>query len=290
MLDGKNGEQWIIDGAKDRLEDHIAINQKFKDMKLELDKGTVDYTEHNLNNQWDELNEQQKYEKKGISKESMMEVLISNMKKEKIFDAYYGKDGIKEVKDSDIQKYLNENYNDVKYFSFELYGLNDDEKKKKEELFKEFLDRAKAGEDFDELIKEYNKKEKNEDKEDHEELSEDNRDNEKNEEDEIDKFISVYDKEDGGRFSKEIEEAINKADKNVITGYKAKYEYIVFINRNAGDDDKYIEKNKENLISEMKEEEFKEEMKTWINKDEIKYNQDAIDKYTPSKLKLDKQR
>lgn len=291
IIDGKTGTDWIIDNAKEKIGENIAIDNKFKEMNLKLDEEKVDYIEHNLIKEWDALNEQQQYEKKGISRDSVLKTLITHMKKQKIFDAYYSEGGLKEVTNEQIKKYLKENYNKVKYFSFELYGLNDDEKSKKEKLYDEFLKRAESGEDIDLLIEEFDKKEyaSNDDSGKTEDTQKSNDESGYDHTtDEEDETVAIYKKDGSGEFTKDIQEAIDKADMNKVEGYKGKDELIIFIKKDPADSKEYIEKNKNDLISEMKSKEFEEEVKTWVDVSKIKYNEDAINKYTPKKLGLDK--
>lgn len=307
-VDGKKGSDWIIDNAKEKIWENIAVDNKFKEMNLELNKEKVDYVERNLLKEWDALDEQQGYEKKGISMKSILKALINSMKKQEIFNAYYAEGGLQEVTDAQIKEYLKEKYNKVKYFSFELYGLDDKEKVKKEKLYDEFLKRVKAGEDMDALIKEFDKKEYALEKGNQEESKVDQSDDNGSSEnemydvknsnmkesgydhtsDEEDETVAIYKKENSGEFTKDIQEAIDKADIGKITGFKGKDELIVFIRKDPSDSKDYIEKNKDNLLNEIKSEDFEKEIKNWVDINKIKYNQDAINKYTPEKLKLDK--
>ncbi|MBP0979575.1 MAG: hypothetical protein J6C55_02900, partial [Oscillospiraceae bacterium] len=289
IIDKKTGEQWMIDEAKEKVLTDILVNNKFKDMNLKLDEEKSSFLERNLTNQWDALNEQENFEKKGVSKESVLETLLTQLKKKEIFNAYYGEGGEKEVTEDQIKSYLRDNYNKVKYFSFELHGLSEEEKETKTELYKEFLSRAQAGENIDDLIKEFDKKEYNEEEEEENEIdeSEDNMSSENerydvesssseesgydHETDEEDDTVSIFKKEKAsGEFSSDVAEAIEKASLNQVTGVEGKDELVVFIKQDPSDSPKYIEENKETLISEMKDEEFEEEMKNWVDKSEIR--------------------
>ena len=309
IIDDKTGEQWMIDEAKEKVLTDILINNKFKDMDLKLDEEKTSFLERNLTNQWDALNEQENFEKKGVSKESVLETLLTQLKKKEIFNAYYGEGGEKEVTEDQIKSYLKDNYNKVKYFSFELHGLSEEEKETKTELYKEFLSRAKAGENIDALIKEFDKKEYNEKDEEENKIdeSEDNMSSENerydvdsssseksgydHDTDEEDDTVSIFRKDKAsGEFSSDVAEAIEKASLNQVTGFEGKDELVIFIKQDPSNNPEYIEENQEKLLGEMKDEEFEKEMKNWVNKNQIQYNEKAINKYTPSKLKLDKKR
>ncbi len=274
-VDGVTGSDWLTNQAKEKILKYIAIEHKFDELGLQLDKERTDYIERNLSEQWDAQNEQYGYEKKGVSKESVLKFVLCALKKQAIFDAYYGEGGTKEVKQEEIKKCLTDNYNKVQYFSFELHGLKDDEKAQKKELYNQFLEKAKSGQNFDDLIAEFKKKEYD-DKES--EVAQQNED----------ESVVIYKKETDREFSDAIQAEIDKSDFDQVVGFEDKDEYIVFVKKDPADSDDYIEENKSELLGEMKNDEFEDELKTWINSDDIKYNEEAIKTFSAQKLKLEK--
>lgn len=280
------GNQWVVNKAKKDLEEDIAVDAKFKEMNLTLDKETVDYLERKISEQWDAVNEQQGYEEKGVSQASVIYALKTQLKRQQIFNAYYDKDGIKEVSENDIKSYLADNYNQVKYYMFEVHGLEKEKKEKIEKWYNDFLTRAKSGEDMDKLIEEFNKKKQNDEKKDdiNSETSGYNHDP-----DDSSETLSIYKKDDTSEFNEDVSNAIDKAKIGELKGFKGENEYIIFIKQDPSENEDYIESKRLSLLSEMKDDDFKKEIFTWIDIKSIKYNDKAINKYyTPAKLKLDK--
>ena len=278
-LDNTLGSDWVVNYGKDKILEYIAIEKKFDELKLELDKERVDYVERNLADQWDSREQQYGYEKKGISQESVLKLVLSTLKKQAIFDAYYAENGSKEVKDQEIQQYLKENYNKVEHFSFDLRGLKDEEKEAKKASYAEFLEKAKSGQNFGELISEFNKKEYDE-QEEKEDADLENKAK--------DESLAIYKKEGGSRFSSKIQEEIDKAGFDQVVGVEDENECFVLIKRDPANSDDYIKENKADLLSEMKKDEFEAEIKSWTESINVKFNQKAIQAFLPEKLKLNK--
>lgn len=280
------GNQWVVNKAKKDLEEDIAVDTKFKEMKLALDQETVDYLERKISEQWDTVNEQQGYEEKGVSQDSVIYALKTQLKRQQIFNAYYDKGGIKEVSESEIKSYLADNYNQVKYYRFEVHSMDEEKKEKIKKLYNDFLTRAKSGNDIDKLIEEFRAKRKDAEEKDsvNSETSGYNKDSDDNSE-----KLSVYKKDDTSVFNEDVRSAIDKAKMNELTGFKGENEYIIFIKQDPSKNEDYIKNNRISLLSEMKDDDFHKEIFTWIDKKSIKYNDKALNKYyTPSKLKLDK--
>ena len=290
--EGKLVTEWIMDEAKQKVLEYIVINDQFQKLNLNILKSNLDNLEYNLSNQWENINKQQGYEKRGVSLKSILLLSENLLKREKIFEAYYEEGGIEAVSQEELKEYLNNNYNKVKYYAFEKQGLEDKEKENKKKLYSELLNRAKEGEKFDDLIKEFHEKEyptieKNTDKveENTEKMEPDTK---HHEEYDVEKQnVEIYKKEYGGKFSKEVKEEIENAEIGVVNGFEGEDQLIVFVKQDPSDSKDYMEENRDQLLSEMKNEELNEKISKWSKDYKIKYNQEAIDKYTPPKLHLD---
>lgn len=280
MMDGVPAEKWIEDKSKEEVINIIAINKRFKELGLnfsEEDKKSLGY----VNNKWDELNEQSGYEKKGVSINSFQMVMETELKKQRLFEKYYDKGGLQEVSDESIRDYVNKNYNKVKYYSFDISGLSDEQKSENKKLYEEFLARTKMGESIEDLAKEFESRKKSE-KADEKSKSADK-------ESGIDEIntVSVYEKEDSREFTEEIRESIEKSEFNVVTGLDLKDQRIIFVREQPGNDESYIKENRDMLLKEYKGDEFEIEIKSWIKSSDVKFNPKAISYFTAKKLKLD---
>lgn len=114
---------------------HIAVNRLFDELDIELEEGEEDTMSDNANAQWDfDVSDWNStftyldgcstmgdyYESIGVSKSSFMSVMTTSYRSGIIFRYYYGKGGIEEVPQSDINEYLAENYSLTRYFGISL--------------------------------------------------------------------------------------------------------------------------------------------------------------------------
>ena len=161
-VNGKEMAVYLEENAMKKTKEYCAVTEKFKELDMELsddDMKTVSSSATNAYNQQKDM-----YEELGISKESIKLMLKESKMKEKLFDYYYGKDGKQAPSDSDIEKYINENYVRFKSLSISKSTKSDEDEKKKEnkeneELIEKYFKQAegKSFDSFDEVIEAYNK-------------------------------------------------------------------------------------------------------------------------------------
>ena len=129
-VNGKEMAVYLEENAMKKTKEYCAVTEKFKELDMELsddDMKTVSSSATNAYNQQKDM-----YEELGISKESIKLMLKESKMKEKLFDYYYGKDGKQAPSDSDIEKYINENYVRFKSLSISKSTKSDEDEKKKE--------------------------------------------------------------------------------------------------------------------------------------------------------------
>ena len=156
-VDDKNLDDYVSDLAMTSTKEFAAINAKFDELKLEIDSETLKDINSNIN---DTCTQQQDYyEKQGISKETLKEISKASEKSSLLFDYYYGEDGVEAVSDYDIVAYVEENYLRYKVMSIEK-TTDDDGNVTSDctETYEEYLKKAQGGDftRFDEVIDEYN--------------------------------------------------------------------------------------------------------------------------------------
>lgn len=137
---------------------YIAVNELFDELGLELSEDETAAVEQQVRTFWNNNSEQ--CEKVGIGKESLKKAMLSAVKREKVFDAYYEVGGINGTTEEDIKVYIEDNYARIKYMTFNFADSADDavdEARKSEalELAQSYLDRLNAGEDADALMEEH---------------------------------------------------------------------------------------------------------------------------------------
>ncbi len=157
-IDDKNANDWIVDGAKERLREYAAVEQKFTEYGLSLSDEEISSLKLNLDQLWDYYGES--YETLGIAESSFLLVYENNMKADKLFDAVYGENGSDPVSEDAVKSYYLEQYALINYIDMHLVDgdenlLKSDGKAERMEMAKGYVERIKNGEDFDAVAEEY---------------------------------------------------------------------------------------------------------------------------------------
>ena len=150
---------WVNNKAQEQVKLFIAVNQKFDELGFSLTDEKKSEIEQMFEYYWEYSSAE--FEKNGIGKDSFRELVELDHKKNKLFEHYYGEGGEKEVSDAEINAFLEGNYSRVKMIKLHLTDgkdedLDDAGKKKIKEMAEDYKKRAIAGENFDDLIDEYN--------------------------------------------------------------------------------------------------------------------------------------
>ncbi|WP_312644204.1 peptidylprolyl isomerase [Hydrogenoanaerobacterium sp.] len=164
---GKNdiwADEEMINSVKEQALEAIKFDRVLrkyaKDNKIELtveDKKTVD---DNINGAIEQTGGLDKYkqalEEMFLTEELYRSVVESQVLQSKVQKAMTASDSRLAPTDDEVKAYFNENYLRAKHILIETQGITDEaEIAKKKETADKALERAKAGEDFDALIKEY---------------------------------------------------------------------------------------------------------------------------------------
>jgi hypothetical protein len=164
VIEGIPARQWISDETVKKLREYAAINEKFA--SLGLSYSTDDYgtamnvvVDESIDYSW-ESNISPSLTPYGISKESYRQIQLNVVKRDELFNYYYGEGGEKEVAEAEIKQYLKDNFAHIDYIEMELRDaegnlLKSDGKAERMEKAKDYVARAEAGEDFNEILGEY---------------------------------------------------------------------------------------------------------------------------------------
>ena len=157
-IDGKDVKTWIQDTATDDVKNFVAIEKEFDELGLALTDTDKTQINTSLEQAWSYNSAL--FEKNGIGKESMKQIITSSYKSNHIFKSYYGEGGTEEVLQDTINSYLDENNARVKYIAIQLKDgegnlFKSADKAKAMERAEDYKERAKT-ESFDTLIQEYN--------------------------------------------------------------------------------------------------------------------------------------
>lgn len=120
-------EDWIIDKAKEKLQNAVAIETKFKELGCTVDQTEAEQAKTYLQQSYWDQNLKTVLEPCGISFDSffMAEYLINILEKNEAFKAEYGEGGPSAVSNTELTEYFTKNYTSYKYFSANLYTTED---------------------------------------------------------------------------------------------------------------------------------------------------------------------
>ena len=159
VIEGKSVRDWINDEATVEMQKYVAIENKFDELGLGFAENEPEKVNIYIESLWEYYGTM--YEEMGISQDSLNLVTLNSEKKELIFNHIYGADGEKAVSEADVKKYLSDNNFRINYIEIELKDgegnlLKSEGKEEMNAKAEEYIERAKNGEDFNAILKEYN--------------------------------------------------------------------------------------------------------------------------------------
>lgn len=159
VIEGKSVRDWINDEATIQMQKYVAVENKFDELGLAFTDNEPEKVNVYIESLWEYYGTM--YEEMGISQNSLNLVTLNSEKKELIFNHIYGADGEKAVSEADVKKYLTENNFRINYIEIELKDsegnlLKSEGKEEMNAKAEGYIERAKNGEDFNAILKEYN--------------------------------------------------------------------------------------------------------------------------------------
>lgn len=296
-IEGQPARDWINNKAIEDMRKYVAVENKFSELGLSFQNKEDELAKINLQQWWEYIGAY--YEAMGIGEQSYMDAGLNDTKKSALFNYYYGEGGEKAASEDEIKSYLEDNYARIRYIEMPLKDgegniLKSDEKADVLKMAEDYLERAKNGESFDVLSKEY----------DEYSASISGSGSEETETTAIELF--------GSEDSAVSEEASVAAGPNygtVITkvsvlpsasvvekvfsgemtdnSYAIVEEYeVCYVVYRMGlyDDERFIENNSNTARHALKDEEFEQMIDSWVASQNAVINNDAIDRYTIDKL------
>lgn len=166
-MDGVSAETWIQNKTMEYCQRHVAITQKCEELGLALDADQESEISDTIETFWESNGKI--YEKNGISKDSVTQVLRNTYLTDEVFLYYYGVDGEESVTEDELKEYYEENNARVRYIQFNLTDgngekLDDAGKADMKHMVEDYLgelealegDEAAMDEEMDAIQSEYN--------------------------------------------------------------------------------------------------------------------------------------
>lgn len=301
-IEEKPAADWIVNKAKVFSKTYLAVEQKMKELNLSLTEEDKTNIENQVNSFWTQYGSV--YEDNGCSKASYTLIFTNSYKASKIFEKYYDEGGITPAPEADVKKYFQENFARVKYIAMPLVLESGTEMTdaEKEEVRKEasgYLDRAKAGEDFDKIIEEYQAKQQGTSSLGSSETSSAASSSATASQDTSSKTQEQIDEE--LREQAKYENIIDKGNtqypaafvegvfKMTVGGYEIieADQYCLVTTRLDVNEHTYIYKDyRKSALSKMKQPEFEKLLEEFMTKVVVTENGMAISRYKPKNIKL----
>ena len=327
-IDGKSYSQYVQDRTLELVKQHVAIENKFTELGLTLTDEEKSEVTSSAKDLWQSeilyygyystgVTYGESYEDAGISRKSYEAVQLNKKMSNKVFDAYYEKNGISATDEQDIATYFYDNYGRFQIIQVALTEGNGDDittdegKKAKKEQAQGYVDRLIAGEDYETVYHDY---EAQVEKEKAEAEAESNASasseaassatssdassdtstdsstdstttsgNEEEEEEEHDHefLLSKTDTSPSEEFIKWLFELGN--DKGGV--YEDKSVYYAVVRRDIKEREDWLTENHSNVLHVMKDDDYEAMLNEMAKDYALDLNNDALNRYKPENLK-----
>lgn len=275
QVDGVTVSQKISEDAKTELGRYIAVEQKFDELGLSLDEATNAAIAQNVEAYWQYIGKS--YEENGISKESYIKLFTNDARKSEIYMSIYGEGGTEEVPEQELKDKFQSDFAKIvmiplNFSASEDAAAKEENVKKAREMIDKYEKLAKDGGNMEDLAYEAKK-----------EISGDPESVTKPEPGTSFTFVS--------REQPSYDEAVMDAVFNAKIGEPTRVEtetgIYLFVRYDIMENENDFTSRKISLISMARQDEFNEKLDEWASAlTDVTYNEDALKRYTPEKLKI----
>lgn len=309
---GKDGSQWIKDEALKAVRRFVAVQRKCDELNITLTDEELSTINSEVTEIWNKENTYvqylygyptmgEYYESQGIAEESYRQIQKVTTLQEKLFMHFYGKGGELEIKDSEINDYLTENYACVKLLTIKYAGTEDKDKTEAKQEAEKYAERINDGEKPADVFYDYNlaqarksaeKKAETDYKEDNEEkLSKEDWIKKQVEAAEIkkaeseDDLLTVISKESSGLDEDVTEYIFNAEIEDKANVFEGKNGAFIVIKTDITKNTKWKEDNNDSILQLMKSEDFQSMLDLFGQNYEVVADNSLVNKkYGPEKL------
>lgn len=317
-ISGKSGSQWIKDETLKYIRRFVAVQRKCEELGIELTEEETAKINTDVTSMWDSPDDMIKYlydfetigeyyENIGISRESYKQISTVSELQTKLFMYYYDKGGEFEIKDSEVDAHLKDKFVSVKYMSVTYTDAsgktleNDSDKKALRDNLQKYADRINKGDKPKDVFYDYSIEKATEraKAKAETEYKEDNEDKLTKEEwikkqveaagikkyesdDDLDQIIS---KDNTSLDEKLKEYIINAESDGKAKLFDTEKTVYLVIKEDITQKTKWKEENRDNVLTEMKSEEFQSMMDIFGQNYEVDANESLVNnKYRPERL------
>lgn len=146
--------EWIQDNTTEKVKIYLEVLKQFDELGLSLTDEELSTIDSITDTYWEYYSEY--YTQNGIGEQSFRDINAYSYKRDAVFNYYYGEGGTEEVDEQELKDYYEDNNARVKYICLNSTDTDgnflDTEMK---DMANDFLTRANDGENFDDLIEEY---------------------------------------------------------------------------------------------------------------------------------------
>ena len=303
-VDGKAFDEYLSDYALTATKEYAAVVDKFNELGLTLSDEDIKSINNSISSTWDSQGEF--YESEGISKESVKLALKGSKMREELFDHYYAEGGEEAVSDDEMVKYLDDNYLRYKSISFAKTKASTDSSSSATDSSTDSdssaSDSSTTSDDTSSVAESDTSSTASDDTSSVSDSTADSSsasdsdsstDSSSSEPDPYanEKMMNYGAMDDSqkdttnGKILKEV----SGMSTDVATAYEDDNAYYILIKGDVKErDTEYAKDKHEDLLKEMKSDEFQKKLTSWVEKLDIKVNNKAIKRYTP-KVVYDKQ-
>lgn len=274
QLNGVSVPDAITANAKDALTRYVAIERKFDEMELSIPPEQLSMQQSILESYWPYM--ESMYTQNGIAKDSYNLVSANSSKSQLVFEAVYGEGGEREVPDSELKARFEQDYAKILIIPLD-FGTNTDEQQKAEadqktrDFINRYFERAKAGENMEDLLFEAEQEAKP-----GEELTKP----------EPGTSFTFVDKENSS-YEQSVTDAIFAAKIGEPTVAETESKIYLFVRYDVNENEDDFTSRKSSVLNALKNDEFEDLQLEWGKAyTDVTYNDAAFKRYTADKLKL----
>lgn len=292
-IEGKKASEWIKEQALRETKINMALCDQFNTRKLTMSQDELMACQTQAESYYEQYGEN--LEKNGISKNSIELLYQLTYMKVKVFDAIYGEGGEKEVPETELRDYYEDNYIKMAVQTFSLPQeptftdkTSEEEKATQQQIYEMQLSNvvnaaeslylqaqigADSGKEWNQVLNEYKKV--------NQETGEVN--------EEYDMTTSNYRLLDTATttLNPEIINALKEAEQGEVIKVRTDSMIAIGATTDLNTDPTDFEYVKSMIRHSLKEDEFEEYLLELAEDEAFVVNEKALDRYQPSKLKFD---